>query len=1827
MGNIIHGNKMNFIIHGTRNMKLKTRKIFACIQIVLQLLPPSTLLYLSPAFNASAENVKSTQEQQPANNSDQNESSVAQAAVQAGSLLSSDNATAALGSAVVSAATGKAASSVQEWLSQFGTARVNISTDEHFTLNDSDLDLLVPLYNGKENLFFTQLGGRRHDDRNIINGGLGYRHFNDGWMWGTNVFYDRQVSGNQHQRLGLGTELGWDYLKVSANGYLRLSNWMSSSRYEDYDERAANGFDIRATGYLPAYPQLGANVIYEQYYGDSVGLFGDDEDDRQKDPYAVTLGLNYTPVPLVTMGLNQKMGKSGENDTQINLALTWTPGVPLSAQLDPSQVALRRTLQGGRMDLVDRNNNIVLEYRKQELISLSVPSQLEGAEQSKQTVTAKVKAKHGLDRIEWQGDSFFSHGGKISAGGSPEQFVMTLPVWQGSSSNSYTLSATAWDKNGNASKPDQMQVTVNGFDVSTLQSTTSVSPTTVPADGASTATVSVTLKTSTGEAATGLATRLTATLTSSAKTANSSSATDKAPKIASFSESSSGVYTAILTSGTIPDTLTIQPLIDGTTKLATAKLTEEATVLISQLTTLEQSATSALASGSAPITLTAHVTDQYGQPFQGATITWSADNAQAVLSETQSSTDESGTAKIQVSSKDIITTVVTAQLEGGNALKTPSLTFTADASTAKVTTISSEKQQVVANNNDTDTVTAQVTDNYSHPLSGVTVNWTVEKTDDTPVATKTSTTDSSGNAVLALKSSKTGTITVSAEVKGTSPQETDPIAFVADASTQTVSEITLSKQKAVANGSDSITYEATVTDAQGNTVEGATVNWSADNSDVKLSAAQTTSDSRGVSQITVTSLKAGTVVVSAGTSSTAMKQAGSAAFTADSSSATVTTLTSDRQSALANGTDGIVLSATVIDANGNPLQNADVSWRSDPATGQLSASTTATNASGVATVTLMSQDVSTYSVTAGINSTTKTLSGLGFIADTSTAHLEKLSSSSNSVLADGKTAITLTANVVDQSGHPVKGEQINWSADNDKAQLSVTQSVTDEQGQVQIQVTSSDIITTVVTAQHNQAEALKTDTLSFTGDTASAKVASINSEKTQVVANNIDTDTVTAQVLDSYNHPLSGVTVNWSAANPDGSSVKSSTSVTDSQGNATWTLKSAKTGVVTVSAAVSGTQAKETGQITFVADSSTQSVSVLTADKTQATASGTDNITYTATVTDAQGNRVPGATVNWSSDNADAKLSATQTTSAADGTSQISVTSVKAGDVVVTAQTSEATAKQADKVTFVADVSTATVSSITSDNPTALANGSDAITVKATVVDAHDNPLSGSDVSWSQTVQDGASASGKLSSDSSKTDASGVAQVQLTSSDVAKFTVTASDNGSTQSLKDLSFTADSSTAQVFSMTADKTTDIVADKDTVTLTALVVDAQNHPVPRATVNWSSSEPDSSVTPNSSITADDGTATVTFSSLKAGSIDVTATTGSSSKVQTLQVIGNQATAKVTGITADKPQEVADGTAEITWTAAVTDANGNVLTGTTLNWSASLDGVTLTPSSSDTDANGNATTKGTSLKSGDVKVTATPATNTSGAKTDGAAKFVGDVKTAKLVSLTPSLTRVPINGAGTIYTAVVNDANDNPVEGETVAWTTDLNTLSVSESISDSAGKATVTLKGGERGPVVVTATANGTTLSDKSVTFVDTITYDWNITGTSGEYQGDIIYDYPALGFVVTGETQGPTTLVWDSSHNPSTLTVPMTDDDGVKHNVIFKGYKYDAGGSWQFNSATLNAGKHGRPDLQYHAEDNPDLPPGHYTGRITFNGQDWYTRANLLAYDITASLTVE
>lgn len=65
----------------------------------------------------------------------------------------------------------------------------------------------------------------------------------------------------------------------------------------------------------------------------------------------------------MTFSAEQRQGKQGENDTRFAVDFTAT-GSAMQKQLDPNEVAARRSLAGSRYDLVDRNNNIVLEYRK-----------------------------------------------------------------------------------------------------------------------------------------------------------------------------------------------------------------------------------------------------------------------------------------------------------------------------------------------------------------------------------------------------------------------------------------------------------------------------------------------------------------------------------------------------------------------------------------------------------------------------------------------------------------------------------------------------------------------------------------------------------------------------------------------------------------------------------------------------------------------------------------------------------------------------------------------------------------------------------------------------------------------------------------------------------------------------------------------------------------------------------------------------------------------------------------------------------------------------------------------------------------------------------------------------------------------------------------------------------------------------------------------------------------------------------------------------------------------------------------------------------------------
>ncbi|TKI04269.1 inverse autotransporter beta domain-containing protein [Martelella alba] len=337
-----------------------------------------------------------------------------------------------------------------------GSATITVP-DLQKTFSRSSFDILLPLQDSENRFLFNQLGARRFDGRNIVNLGIGQRHFHQDWMLGYNSFYDLQVSRNHHQRLGLGLELWHRNLKLTANGYLRLSGWKSAYLHNGYEERVANGFDINLDAYLPEHPQLGGRVKYEQYRGGEVAPTNKDE--HFKNPSALTVGLTYNPIPLLTFGLDRSHWSNGRSEGKANMMINYRFNMPLSKQLDPQYVTGTRNIEGSRFNPVERNNNIILEFKNQKTLYFRLPTELTGAEHERHPISFDFSQQFILDHIDWEDSSLRAHGGQV-INVSKHHYHVQLPAYDARSTNYYVLSAVAYDTQGDASNRSTMIIRV-----------------------------------------------------------------------------------------------------------------------------------------------------------------------------------------------------------------------------------------------------------------------------------------------------------------------------------------------------------------------------------------------------------------------------------------------------------------------------------------------------------------------------------------------------------------------------------------------------------------------------------------------------------------------------------------------------------------------------------------------------------------------------------------------------------------------------------------------------------------------------------------------------------------------------------------------------------------------------------------------------------------------------------------------------------------------------------------------------------------------------------------------------------------------------------------------------------------------------------------------------------------------------------------------------------------------------------------------------------------------------------------------------------------------
>ncbi|HBC9290106.1 TPA: intimin-like inverse autotransporter SinH [Escherichia coli] len=385
--------------------------------------------------------------------------------------------------------TSSAQSYIEGALSPYGKVRSNLSIGQDGSLDGSSIDYFVPLYDSQKSVYFSQLSAQRKEERTIGNIGFGVRHNFDKWLLGGNIFYDYDFTRG-HRRLGLGTEAWTDYLKLSGNYYHPLSDWKDSKDFDFYLERPARGWDVRAEAWLPSYPQLGGKVVFEQYYGDEVALFG--TDNLEKDPYAVTLGMNYQPVPLLTVGADYKAGTGDNSDLSVNATINYQFGVPLKDQLNSDNVKVAHSLMGSRHDFVERNNFIVLEYKEKDPLDVTLWLKADATNEHPECVIKDTPEEAvGLEKCKWIINALINHHYKIISAswqaknnaartlvmpvvkantiteGNNNHWNLVLPAWQYSSDKAEQEKLNTWrvrlaleDEKGNRQNSGVVEITV-----------------------------------------------------------------------------------------------------------------------------------------------------------------------------------------------------------------------------------------------------------------------------------------------------------------------------------------------------------------------------------------------------------------------------------------------------------------------------------------------------------------------------------------------------------------------------------------------------------------------------------------------------------------------------------------------------------------------------------------------------------------------------------------------------------------------------------------------------------------------------------------------------------------------------------------------------------------------------------------------------------------------------------------------------------------------------------------------------------------------------------------------------------------------------------------------------------------------------------------------------------------------------------------------------------------------------------------------------------------------------------------------------------------------
>ena len=1616
-----------------------------------------------PLINSNSPEARNLKAMQMERDGKDPQMQVAEVAQQSGTLLARDMDSEQAASMARGWVASSASAQATDWLSRWGTARVSLGVDEDFSLKSSSFEFLHPWYETPDNLVFSQHTLHRTDDRTQTNHGIGWRYFTSSWMSGVNMFIDHDLT-RYHTRTGMGVEYWRDYLKLSGNGYLRLSNWRSAPELDnDYEARPANGWDLRAEGWLPAWPQLGGKLVYEQYYGDEVALFGKDE--RQNDPHAITAGLSYTPVPLISFSAEQRQSKQGENDTRIGMELTLQPGHSLQKQLDPAEVAARRSLVGSRYDLVDRNNNIVLEYRKKELVRLTLTDPLKGKPGEVKSLVSSLQTKYALKGYDIEAASLQSAGGKVAVSGKDIQ--VTIPPYRFTAmpetDNTYPIAVTAEDSKGNFSRREESMVVVEKPTLSLTDSTLSVDLQILLADGKSTSTLTYTARDSSGKPIPGM------TLKTQVKGLQDFA-------LSEWKDNGNGTYTQIVTAGKTSGALSLMPQFNGDDIAKTPALIAIVANTASRADSTIETDQDNYVAGK-PIVVKVTLRDDNGNGVTGRKEllkqTVKVDNTKA--DDVSAWTEESEGIYKASYTAHLIGDKLTAQLTmpGWQTKHSDAFSIAGDKDTAKIAAM-----QITANNavarRDHNTVAVTVRDVHQNLLQGQNVTFTV--VNGAAVFADPNggivTTDKDGIASVNLASDQAVNSLIKAEINGssqsvevsfitgdisqlTSTIKTDDVSYTAGGKIK-VSVTLMDEQKNRVKGMASLLAGSGVVEVSG-TDKNETGNWSEESDGVYT----TTRTAKIAGDRHYATLKLSTWSSAQQSDAYAIRESGAVlayssivtdktAYTAGGAIKVTVTLKDSYENLVGGQRDAINLAIQL------PNTKAEsIAWNEDQKGIYTATYTALLPGTGLKAQLQMSGWAN------ALTSNDYSISG-----DAASAQIVamQVTTGNPDVLANGSDRHTVNVRVEDQFGNVLPEQTVTFTVTKGAAVFAnAGQSAdirTDAHGMAEVDLSSTVADASTVEAKINQSSDSKT--VNFVADVSTAQVAELVVTQDGSVADGATANTLRARVTDAFGNALAGQTVSVLAGN---GATTAPTVTTQPDGTVEISVTSQTAGTSVITASVNNSS--QSRNVTFIADVSTAQIADLVVSQDNAVADGATANTLQVRVTDAFGNALAGQTVSVLADNG--ATVAPVVTTQPDGTVEISVTSQTAGSSAVTVSINSSS--QSRDVTFIADVRTAQIADLVVIKDDSVADGAMANMLRARVTDVFGNALAGQTVSVM--ADNGAAVASTMT-----TKPDGTVEISVTSQTAGISVVTASINNSSQS-QNVTFVADVRTAKIADLVVSQD-NAVADGSTAnTLRARVTDAFGNTLAGQTVSVMAGN-GATVAPTV-ITEPDGTAEISVTSQTAGVSAVTASINNSSQSRDVTFIADVRTAKIADLVVTRDNSVADGAMANTLRVRVTDAFGNTLAGQTVSVLAD-NGATVAPTVI-TGQDGTVEISVTSQTAGISTVTAT--INSSSLSRN--VTFVADVRTAQIADLVVIKDGSEADGAtANTLRARVTDAFGNALAGQTVSVMADNGATTAPTVITEPDGTVEISVTSRTAGISTVTATINSSSQS-QNVTFI--------------------------------------------------------------------------------------------------------------------------------------------